>query len=275
VGGAFQRPAPENAAEIAQRNASRKKCRFTGYLPSLNTLGVRERRGGKTEWFGRPPRRRPLETEIIMSSNAVIGGPVAVLKLPRSNPAILLYLKALHDAVAANAATFTTPVPTLAAFASDIASFEASEVVAGTRGKGTAKARNAPKRAALLDARHICGYVQTVADAQANAVLAASVIGSAGLAVKTVGAINKPPLAARNGSLAGTATLVAKAIGAETTYFWQYSLDQKTWTSAPETMKAGAAISGLTSGTTYYFRFRALTRKGPVDYSQIVSLLVH
>ena len=33
-------------------------------------------------------------------------------------------------------------------------------------------------------------------------------------------------------------------------------------------------IAGLTALQTYYFRFRALTRTGPRDYSQVVSLLV-
>ncbi len=40
-------------------------------------------------------------------------------------------------------------------------------------------------------------------------------------------------------------------------------------------MKARLVLSGLTPGQLYYFRFRAQTRKGPVDYSQIVSLMVH
>ena len=57
--------------------------------------------------------------------------------------------------------------------------------------------------------------------------------------------------------------------------FRQYSVDQKVWTNGPETMKASAVISGLTSAQTYYFRFRALTRKTAIDFSQVVSLLVH
>jgi hypothetical protein len=33
-------------------------------------------------------------------------------------------------------------------------------------------------------------------------------------------------------------------------------------------------VSSLTALTTYFFRFRAGTRKGPIDYSQVVSLVV-
>jgi phosphodiesterase/alkaline phosphatase D-like protein len=34
-------------------------------------------------------------------------------------------------------------------------------------------------------------------------------------------------------------------------------------------------VTGLTPGQVYYFRFSAQTRKGPVDVSQTVSLMVH
>jgi hypothetical protein len=37
----------------------------------------------------------------------------------------------------------------------------------------------------------------------------------------------------------------------------------------------GTTITGLTPATTYYFRFRALIRKGMTDWSQTISLLVH
>jgi spore coat protein U-like protein len=58
-------------------------------------------------------------------------------------------------------------------------------------------------------------------------------------------------------------------------YLWDYSLDLKTWTSVPQTMKASTTIAGLTMGQVYYFRFHAQTRKGVGNYSQVVSLLVH
>ena len=50
---------------------------------------------------------------------------------------------------------------------------------------------------------------------------------------------------------------------------------KKTWTSLPQTLKAKTGVSGLTSGTTYYFRSQALTPKGGEgDWGQIVALLV-
>ena len=40
-------------------------------------------------------------------------------------------------------------------------------------------------------------------------------------------------------------------------------------------MKSRTELSGLTPGSVYSFRFRAFTRAGQQDYSQVVSLLVH
>jgi hypothetical protein len=86
---------------------------------------------------------------------------------------------------------------------------------------------------------------------------------------------SKGELSAKNTGVPGTVVLEAKAVAPVAVYFWQYSLDQETWTSVPETMKANQVISGLTSKETYSFRFRALTRGGEVGFSQVVSLLVY
>ena len=74
--------------------------------------------------------------------------------------------------------------------------------------------------------------------------------------------------------LSGVVELDARAVAPSASYYWQFSLDGKSWTSAPETMKHVTVIAGLTPGQTYSFRFRALTRKGMRDWSQVVSLIV-
>jgi hypothetical protein len=55
---------------------------------------------------------------------------------------------------------------------------------------------------------------------------------------------------------------------------WEYSVDQSTWTPLPETMKSRTELSGLTPACVYYFRFRAFTRAGWQDYSQVVRFIV-
>jgi hypothetical protein len=103
---------------------------------------------------------------------------------------------------------------------------------------------------------------------------AISAVESAGLKVRKSTAQHKQVLAVKDGLTSGSVQLVAKAVAAVATYYWQYSLDGKTWTSCPDTLKAEADVSGLTTAQTYSFRFRTLTRAGASDFSQIVTHLV-
>jgi len=208
-----------------------------------------------------------------MSANE-LSGPVAVLKLPSSNVSLLTFAKSVYDALLGNA-TFPNPNPTLATFAADITAYEEAETKAASKAKGTAKLRNAKKKKVRDDLNHLRDYVQSIVETQANAATAAAVIENAFMAVKKPAQRNKPELRAKNTGLSGTVVINAKAVALQATYYWEYSLDQKTWTSVPETMKTTTVISGLTPAQTYSFRFRALTRTGPRDYSQTVSLLVH
>jgi hypothetical protein len=84
---------------------------------------------------------------------------------------------------------------------------------------------------------------------------------------------DKPALSVKQGSVSGTVTLVAKAAATKAAYNWQYSTDQKTWTSLPETIQSKAGITGLTAGTLYYFRVQSVTKDGLGNWSQIVSLM--
>jgi len=72
----------------------------------------------------------------------------------------------------------------------------------------------------------------------------------------------------------GSVKLAAKAMATRASYEWQYSTDQKTWTHAPSSLQAKTVITGLTSGTTVYFRVRGVTKAGEGAYSQIVQILV-
>jgi cation transport regulator ChaB len=94
-------------------------------------------------------------------------------------------------------------------------------------------------------------------------------IHRAGMAVKKLTARNKADLAVTPGPVPGTAHLVAKSAGHRSAYEWQYSLDQKTWTAMPVTLQAKTDVSGLTSGTTYAFRFRPVLKAGEATWSQV------
>jgi hypothetical protein len=114
--------------------------------------------------------------------------------------------------------------------------------------------------------------VQLAADA--NPATAQSLIEGAGFAIRKTASHPKGPIKVEAGTLPGSVKLLAKAVAQRASYEWQYSTDQKTWTNVPATLQSKTAITGLTSTTMYYFRFRGVTKTGEGAYSQVVQILV-
>jgi hypothetical protein len=206
-----------------------------------------------------------------MSTNTF---PVAALLLPRRNKPLLAFARSVHDHLAGNP-SFPSPRPTLAVFAADIDAFAEAETKAETKTLGTAQERDIKKKKVTQDLAHLRDYVQSVVEAQETPRDGVALIESAFMSVKRIVKPSKPELSARNTEIAGAVELQAKAVGPVATYYWQYSLDQETWISAPDTMHARQVIAGLVPAMTYYFRFRALTKTREIGFSQAVSLFVH
>ena len=75
--------------------------------------------------------------------------------------------------------------------------------------------------------------------------------------------------------MSGSVVLSAKSAGKKAAYNWRYSLDQKTWTSLPQTLVSKTGLAGLTPATTYYFQGESQTVKGGQGgWGQVVSFLV-
>ncbi len=140
--------------------------------------------------------------------------------------------------------------------------------------KGARQALRKARRAAIDALNHFADWVEGIAQ-QAPAGSAAAIMESAGLRGKTIGKIVKPDFEVKQGALTGTALLIALAVAKVAVYFWQFSADgAKTWLDWPGDMKSRTIVTGLTPGVTYYFRFRARTRKLLTDWSPEVSLIV-
>ena len=195
----------------------------------------------------------------------------AVLKMPPRKPLVGAYVTSIINAMTGNT-LLPSPTPPLATLSADLAAFEASEATALTRVKGAAVTRNEKYLVLHGDMEHEMAYVQSVADA--NPANAQSIIESSGFAVRKTTSHPKTALKATAGPVPGAVKLVAKAVATRASYEWQFSTDQKTWTNAPTSLQAKIAITGLTSGTVYYFRFRAVTKAGEGAYSQVVQILV-
>jgi hypothetical protein len=199
--------------------------------------------------------------------------PIVVLKLPAQVKGVIALAQNVATAMTNNP-SFPAPNPPLATLLSDIAALNAAESAVLSRAKGAVETRNVKLAAVRADLQSLKGYVQSVAGVGTSAT-AQEVIASAGMAVRKVPTHDKPALAAKQGSVSGTINLVAKAAGRTAAYEWQYSLDQKTWTTLPITVKAKTGVSGLTVATTYYFRVQVVTSAGVENWSQVVSALVN
>ncbi len=195
---------------------------------------------------------------------------LVVLGLPTRARDLIAFVKAVI-AKMANNPNFTTPTPTLATVSSALAAYETAETAMQTT-KGVKGDRAAKRSALVATLRHLRDYVQQICEANVENALA--IAESANMRLRSMPVRIKAALTITQGLVSGTVVCDAKAVAKQATYYFCYSVDEKNWVSVPETMKSKVTISGLTPGQTYYFRFRALTRKGMGDPSQIVSFLV-
>jgi hypothetical protein len=199
--------------------------------------------------------------------------PIAVLKMSRKVKTLITFAQSVATAMSGNT-TFPTPNPTLATFQADIAALVTAETAALGRARGAADDRDAKLAVVRADLESLKTYVQNIVDAS-NPANGEGIIGSAGMAIRKVTLHDKAALSVKQGSVSGTVTLSAKAAAKKAAYNWQYSLDQKTWTSLPQTLVAKTGVSGLTAATMYYFRSQAQTPKGgESNWGQVVSILV-
>jgi hypothetical protein len=191
--------------------------------------------------------------------------------LPHRVKDVVAFGKSIVTAMTGNP-NFPSPNPPLATFDADLEALDASETSVLARTKGAAQSRNVKLATVHADFKAEQAYVQQVASA--NPANSAAIIQSAGMHVRTLTLHQKGELTAKIGKVSGIAELRAKSAGPRAGYEWQVSTDQKTWTLLPVTLQANTVVPALASGTTYYFRFRPVTKAGEGNWSQIVSLLV-
>jgi hypothetical protein len=208
-----------------------------------------------------------------MTTTKNIPPPIVTLKLPKSVPALLTYTQNIVQAMTANAATFGSPTPPLATLTSAATELSRAEAAALSRGKGAVSIRNEKRTALVLLLKQEASYVQHTADA--NLENGVSIIESAAMSVRKTTARRPKAFEVVAGPVSGSVKLVTKSAGTRASYEWQYSTDGgKTWLEGPWTLQAKTLVTGLTPATTVSFRYRALTKTGEGDWSQVVSLLV-
>jgi hypothetical protein len=209
--------------------------------------------------------------------------PMVVLGAPRDDvPTLTARGNLIHNAMAAAASTFVTPVPSMPALASLIQALDAAQQAAMTRAKGLAATRNlkASDLADALDSER--AYVQSLVNAAPEQ--ASHLAELAGMSIRTRRAFTKPVLALSLDP--ATASVHARAYAAalkagrgksrSTTYNWRISADGgKTWVLAPSTPLARTTFPGLAPLTTYGVEVCITDVSGTTAWSQMVTILVH
>jgi hypothetical protein len=197
--------------------------------------------------------------------------PKAVADAPRPNPALCAFALNVVQKMTNNP-NFPNPgtvVTDLSAAASALGTAITNK---GTT-KAVANALTLARQNVLDKVGHAKDFVNASAE-KAPADQAKAIIESAGFRIRKIVVRSTLPLEVKDGPLSGTAALVAHAVAKDAVYFFQVSTDQKNWTALPSVMKCRTTATGLTVGTTYYFRVQAQTRKGFDDWSAIVTFVV-
>ena len=184
----------------------------------------------------------------------------------------IVYARFVADCLAGNP-IFASPVPPLAVFEAHIAELEAAQVHAYKGPQGARAARDAKLFTVRGDLTSLQTYVQNLVSLQPFEV-AVAIVTNAGMSVKNASGPSKPDFEVKLGKVSGTVHLFARAAKTRASYEWQYRTPETPWTSAEPTVRADAVLSGLTPGVSYSFRYRAVTKAGVGDWSQVVSVMV-
>jgi hypothetical protein len=207
-----------------------------------------------------------------MSTPKGINRAVVTLKLPKPVPALIKYVQAIVTAMTNNA-NFPSPAPTLASITGAINDLATAETATQARTHGAAATRNDKLATLVQELEQLKAYIQKTADA--NMENGASIIQSAGVAVRKTAVRAPRTFEAKAGAVSGTVKLVAASAAHRASYEWQYSIDGgKTWQVAPVTLQAKTTILGLTPGATVTFRYRGVTKTGEGDWSQLITFIV-
>ena len=195
---------------------------------------------------------------------------LASLKLPRRISALIAYATGIVKG-ATNNPNLPSPVPTVAALTQALTDLQNAETAALARTKGAVALRNEKRTTMISLLTQFRGYVQVQADA--NAENGASIIESAGMAVKK--AANRAPrvFSAKPGTVSGEVLVIAPSAGHRSSYEWEYSIDGgTTWLTMPPTIQAKTSLVGLKPGTSVMFKYRSVTKTGATDWSLPITL---
>jgi type II secretory pathway pseudopilin PulG len=170
-------------------------------------------------------------------------------------------------------AWFTKPSPSLSKVKTSLTTLQKRQAATLTRSMDTRTARDAAWLAALRLLQRLASYVQKIADSNLENSLA--IIQSAGMSAKKGSGSRAHVFKVDRYRVSGSARVTAPTAGDDAYYDWQMSTDgRKTWIDLRRTGQSTTVVPGLTPGTTVFFRYRTLTKKGTSDWSDPIAYLV-
>ncbi len=194
------------------------------------------------------------------------------LHLPEPVPALLTYVRHVVTSMTGNPA-FPSTVPSLALVTAAVDALGVAEIAALTRAKGAVATRDEKRIALIALLQQLKATIQAAADA--NVENGASIIESAGVAVRKPRVTVPRVFAIKPGKVSGSIELVAPSAARRASYEWQVSTDGgKTWVELPPSLQARTVYPGLVPGSTVVARYRSVTKTGPSDWSQPASFIV-
>jgi hypothetical protein len=186
-------------------------------------------------------------------------------------PEVIQYSRHLSTTLSADT-RFSALASLVTTLVNDTNALEKAQGPALTRAKGAVPARNTELALVHTDIDNICQGVQSLCDANPGQEEAYATAAAMHLRTRT--STPKPWLSAKMvKGTPGAAILRAKAVKRGSSYEWQSSSDGKTWTTVGFSTVANMTVTGLTAGSTYYFRFRTTIVHVTGDFSQALTFL--
>jgi len=200
---------------------------------------------------------------------------------PRITAEVMERAHAVDNGMGKDPALYSAPVPSLVILSAQIARVDVAQQAAAAGGRVAAATRNVERALLVGMLETECAYVQTLCDAAPGREQAIAVVLGAGLLVAGVPRRSDPTLKVTNGAPSGTVDLDANAgellgrTGKRGYFNWQHTTDGgQSFHDAPSTPHASTRIGGLTPFTMVGFRVSVTTRKGPGEWSPIVTILI-
>ena len=195
---------------------------------------------------------------------------IVALNFPAAIAAFIVFAKAIYKAMLNNS-YFTSSAAKLASLNTNLIALDSAQTACNTKPPtGSTEARNAAWELVKADLRSLRSDVQAAADA--NPAKARTIITSAAMGIRKDTSPKKQQNIAKNNVEEGCVDLVGAGRGP---HEWRWSTDDKTWTFLPASITAKTTVSGLESGSVYFFQNRQMLPKDVKgEWSQSVKIRV-